>query len=125
STCRPGSIACAWCDSPVVGANGWDVPRAIYPAVRPVAASPTDARSGDRVVGASLHLRPDDRKALLRHHRSSPDPAVRLRCHILLLLDAGHPWVLVTAVLFTSSATINRWRRAYLRGGIDAVLAGT
>jgi transposase len=25
----------------------------------------------------------------------------------------------------TSTATINRWRRAYLRGGIDAVLVGT
>src|SRR5262245_33194798 len=72
-----------------------------------------------------IHLRADDRKTLLRHYRGSPVPAVRLRCHILLLLDAGHPWVLIAAVLFTSSATINRWRRAYLRGGIDAVLAGT
>jgi hypothetical protein len=73
----------------------------------------------------SIHLTPGDRKTLLRHCRSSPDPAARLRCHILLLLDAGHAWVLIAAVLFTNSATINRWRRAYLRGGIDAVLAGT
>jgi transposase len=73
----------------------------------------------------SIHIRPDDRKALLRHYRGSPVPAVHLRCHILLLLDAGRPWTLITAVLFTSTATINRWRRAYLRGGIDAVLAGT
>ena len=71
----------------------------------------------------SIHIRPDDRKALLRHYRGSPVPAVHLRCHILLLLDAGHPWVLIASILFTSSATINRWRRAYLRGGIDAVLA--
>ena len=76
-------------------------------------------------MGNSIHLRPDDRKTLLHHYRGSPAPPVRLRCHILLLLDAGHPWALITAVLFTSSATINRWRRAYLRGGIDAVLAGT
>src|SRR5262249_9958033 len=71
-----------------------------------------------------IHLRGDDRKALLRHYRGSPVPAVRLRCHVLLLLDAGHPWALIAAVLFTSSATINRWRRAYLRGGADAVPAG-
>ena len=42
----------------------------------------------------SIHLRPDDRKSLLRHDRCSPVPAVRLRCHILLLVDAGRPWVL-------------------------------
>jgi len=63
--------------------------------------------------------------ALLRHYRGSPAPAVRFRCHILLLLDAGRPWGLIAAVLFTSTATINRWRPAYLRGGIDAVLAET
>jgi len=75
-------------------------------------------------MSASIHLHPDDRNALLRQYRGSPSPAIRLRCHILLLLDAGHPWALTAAVLFTSSATINRWRRAYLRGGIDALLAG-
>src|SRR5262245_23016563 len=87
----------------------------------------TDDRcsDGDRAVGDSIRLRPDDRESLLRHYRSTPTPAVRLRCHVLLLLDTGHPWVLIAAVLFTSSATINRWRRAYLWGGIDALLAGT
>jgi transposase len=76
-------------------------------------------------VATRITLRQDDRNVLLRQLRTSPDAAARLRCHILLLLDAGHPWALIAAVLFTSSATINRWRRAYLRGGIDAVLAGT
>ena len=76
-------------------------------------------------MNGSFLRRPDDRTVLLRHYRGSPGPAVRLRCHILLLLDAGHPWMLIAAVLFTSSATINRWRRAYLRSGVDAVLAGT
>jgi transposase len=55
--------------------------------------------------------------------RRGADPDLRLRAHILLLLDAGHPWAVVVAVLFTSTATINRWRRRYLRGGIDAVLS--
>jgi Homeodomain-like domain len=85
----------------------------------------TDALSGDRAASASIRLRPDDRKTLLRPYRSSPAPAVRLRCHTLLLLDAGHPWALIAAALFTSSATINRRRRTFLRGGTDAVLAGT
>jgi transposase len=76
-------------------------------------------------VTRSIYLTDEDRNTLLRHFHRQYDPAVRLRCHILLLLDAGHPWSLIAAVLFTSSATINRWRRAYLRGGIDAVLAGT
>jgi transposase len=76
-------------------------------------------------VSDSIHLRPEDRKILLRQYRGSSAPAVRLRCHVLLPLDAGHPWALIAAVLFTSSATINRWRRTYLRGGIDAVLEGT
>jgi transposase len=73
-------------------------------------------------VTPSIHLTPRDRNALLCHYHRGADPAVRLRCHVLLLLDAGHPWALIAAVLFTSSATINRWRRAYLRGGLDAVL---
>jgi hypothetical protein len=46
-----------------------------------------------------------------------PAPAVRLRCHTLLMLDAGHPWSLIASVLFTSSATCGwpvrpaTWRR--------------
>jgi transposase len=76
-------------------------------------------------VTPSIRLPPDDRNTLLGQCRRSPDPAIRLRCHILLLLDAGHPWALIAAVLFTSTATINRWRKAYLRGGAAAVLAGS
>jgi putative transposase len=46
----------------------------------------------------------------------------RLRAHILLLLDDGHTWNTIAAVLFTSSSSINRWRKRYLVGGIDAVI---
>ena len=74
-------------------------------------------------MSPGTHLRPNDHKTLLRLYRNSPSTAVRLRCHILLL-EAGHPWELIVTVLFTSTATINRWRRVYLRDGIDAVLAG-
>jgi hypothetical protein len=44
---------------------------------------------------------------------------------MFLLLDAGRPWTLIAAVLFTSMANVNPWRRAYLRGGLDAMLAET
>jgi hypothetical protein len=57
----------------------------------------------------SIALSPDDHKTLLDHYRRSPEPAVRLRAHILLLLAAGHPWATVSAVLFCSLSTINRW----------------
>jgi putative transposase len=74
-------------------------------------------------MSGSIRLRPCDRKALLAECRRGTDPDRRLRAHVLLLLDDGHSWALIAAVLFTSSSTINRWRRRYLGGGLDAVLA--
>src|SRR5262249_48595351 len=71
----------------------------------PRAAPPTNALLGDRGVSGSFLLRPDDRNSLLRHHRGSPVPAARLRCLILLLLDAGHPWSLIAVVLKVLSQT--------------------
>lgn len=70
----------------------------------------------------SIRLRAPERKAALQVLRRATDPELRLRVHILLLLDAGQPWALIVAVLFTSTATVNRWRKRYLRGGLDAVL---
>jgi transposase len=70
----------------------------------------------------SIRLRAAERKAALGALRRGTDPEYRPRAHILLVLDAGHPWVLIVAVLFTTSATINRWRRRYLAGGLGAVL---
>jgi putative transposase len=74
-------------------------------------------------MDGSIRLRPAERKAALAAVRRGTDPDLRLRAHILLLLDAAQPWALIVAVLFTSTATINRWRRRYLRDGLDAVLA--
>jgi putative transposase len=74
-------------------------------------------------MDGSIRLRPAERKALSEERRRGTDPDCRLRAHILLLLDDGHSWALIAAVLFTSSSTINRWRRRYLGGGLDAVLA--
>src|SRR5262249_54788012 len=56
--------------------------------------------------------------ALLGHYRRAADPDVRHRAHILLLLDAGHQWATVSAVLFCSFSTISRWKRRFGgRGG--------
>lgn len=73
-------------------------------------------------MDGSIRLRPAERKAALHAVRRGTDPDFRLRAHILLLLDAGQPWALIVAVLFTSTATISRWRKRYLDGGLDAVL---
>jgi putative transposase len=69
----------------------------------------------------SIRLTPTERQGLLDQYRRSADPGVRLRAHILLLLDAGHPWVTVSAVLFCSLDTISRWRRRFEAEGVDAV----
>jgi putative transposase len=70
----------------------------------------------------SIPLTADDRNTLLHHLRRDPDPQVRLRAHILLLLAGGHPWALIAAVLFTSPDTIARWSRRFWRGGVSEVL---
>jgi len=71
----------------------------------------------------SIRLRPAERKTALHVVRRGADPDYRLRAHVLLLLDDGHPWALIVTVLFTSTSTINRWRKRYLDGGLDAVLS--
>ena len=70
----------------------------------------------------SISLSEPDRKALLDHYRKDPDPQVRLRAHLLLLLAAGYSWALVAAVLFTSPSTIDRWQKRFQQGGVEAVL---
>src|SRR5215831_19078181 len=70
----------------------------------------------------SIHLTAEDRNALLDHYRRDPDPQVRLRAHILLLLAGGYAWATIAAVLFTSPDTIARWKRRFEAGGAGAVL---
>jgi putative transposase len=72
-------------------------------------------------VSGSISLCRRDRKALLALYRQARDPQVRLRAHILLLLDAGYSRALIAAALFTSASTINRWRQRFLDGGLEAV----
>jgi len=76
-------------------------------------------------MDGSIRLRADERKRALHVLRRGSDPELRLRAHILLLLDARQPWTLIVAVLFTSTSTINRWRRRFLNGGLAEVLGQT
>jgi transposase len=54
-------------------------------------------------------------------YRRDPDPALRLRAHIILLLSEGQAWALIAAVLFCSSATIGRWKKRFEQGGVEAL----
>src|SRR5262245_54389958 len=71
---------------------------------------------------SSIRLTASERRALLGRYRRASDPEVRLRAHILLLLDDGYPWVTVGAVLFCSASTISRWKQRFEADGMDAVL---
>ncbi|HEY1190626.1 MAG TPA: IS630 family transposase [Gemmata sp.] len=75
-----------------------------------------------RPVTSSIHLTHAQRQELFARYRRDADPEVRLRAHILLLLDAGYPWATIEAVLFCSASTISRWKRRYEQEGVDAVL---
>jgi transposase len=68
-----------------------------------------------------LRVETSQRKVLLKLYRKSPDPAVRLRAHIVLLLAEGYPWTMITAVLFCSTATIARWKQRFEEGSTDAL----
>jgi transposase len=69
----------------------------------------------------SIRLTDDQRKELLELYRRHPDPPVRRRAHLLLLLDAGYSWATIAAVLFTSPAAIARWKGRFEQGGLAAV----
>jgi putative transposase len=69
----------------------------------------------------SIRLTPDQRTALLGRYRQDPEPEVRFRSHILLLLDDGHSWVAVAALLFCSSRTIDRWVKRFAAEGVEGL----
>jgi transposase len=69
----------------------------------------------------SITLSSQERNTLLDYLRRHPDPALRLRAHIILLLSQGYSWALITAVLFTSSRTIARWKERFQTGRVDAL----
>ena len=70
----------------------------------------------------SIALCAGERNTLLDYYRRHSDPSVRLRCQIILLLADGHPWSLMTAVLFCSTATIARWKTRFERQRVAGLL---
>jgi putative transposase len=73
-------------------------------------------------MDGTIAIRPSDRKVLLKIVKTAGTHEQRLRAHILLLLDDGCTWTTIADVLFTSSSTINRWRKRFFEGGIAAVV---
>ena len=69
----------------------------------------------------SVTLDARQRQALLDRYRKDPDPEVRFRAHILLLLADGHSWLTVATFLFCSSRTIDRWVKRFHQEGVAAV----
>jgi putative transposase len=69
----------------------------------------------------SVTLDARQRQALLDRYRRDPDPDVRSRCHILLLLADGFTWEEVGAALYCSSRTIDRWVKRFHEEGPEAV----
>src|SRR5207237_8614217 len=70
----------------------------------------------------SLPRTPDQRTTLLDYPRHHPDPQLRLRAHVLLLLADGYTWALISAVLYCSSRTIARWKGRFAQGRVPALL---
>jgi putative transposase len=69
----------------------------------------------------SISLSPQQRATLLERYRKDPEPEVRFRCHILLLLDDGLPWATVASLLFCSSRTIDRWVKRFAAEGTEGL----
>jgi putative transposase len=76
-------------------------------------------------MGHSITLTADERATLLDYLRRSPDPALRSRAHIILLLADGLSWSVITAVLFCSSRTVARWQDRFHQGRVPALLGQT
>jgi putative transposase len=70
----------------------------------------------------SITLTAAERNTLLDHYRAAPDPQLRLRAHIILLLAGGLPWATIVAVLFCSSRTIATWKQRFAQGRVPALL---
>ncbi len=71
---------------------------------------------------AALSIKATQRNKLLDYYRHHPDPSVRSCAQIILLLADGHPWKSIEDMLFCSSRTIDRWRKRFEDGGVEALL---
>ncbi len=58
---------------------------------------------------------------LLRLYRKDPDPELRFRAHIILLLAGGYAWDTIEAMLFCSSRTVDRWLKRFQAEGVTGL----
>jgi putative transposase len=65
-----------------------------------------------------LSLTTKQRDELLTLYRKDPDPELRFRAPIILLLGEGHPWDTIEAMLFWSSRTVDRWLKRFEAEGV-------
>src|SRR3982751_478015 len=65
----------------------------------------------------TFSLTAKQRDELLDIYRKDPDPELRFRAHILLLLGEGYAWDTIEAMLFCSSRTVDRWLKRFQTEG--------
>jgi putative transposase len=70
----------------------------------------------------SITLSTEERDVLLDHLRHAPQPELRLRAHIILLLADQHTWATIAAVLYCSQRTIARWKQRFEAEGTAGLL---
>ena len=68
-----------------------------------------------------LSLTTRQRDELLTLYRKDPDPELRFRAHIILLLGEGHAWDTIEAMLFCSSRTVDRWLKRFRDEGVPGL----
>lgn len=68
-----------------------------------------------------LSLTAGQRDELLTIYRKDPDPELRFRAHIILLLGQGRPWADIQHILFCSSRTIDRWLKRFEADGVGGL----
>jgi putative transposase len=69
-----------------------------------------------------LSLTTKQRDELLRTYRKDPDPELRFRAHIILLLGEGYAWDDIEAMLFCSSRTVDRWLKRFQAEGTAGLI---
>lgn len=77
---------------------------------------------GDEAMDGTIALGEKERKRLLKLYRSSRSPAVCKRAQIILLLANGASWSTIATVMLCSTRTIDRWKKRFEAGGVEALM---
>jgi putative transposase len=68
-----------------------------------------------------LILTTKQRDELLTLYRKDPEPELRFRAHIILLLGNGYSWDTIEVMLFCSSRTVDRWLKRFQSEGVPGL----